>query len=262
MQLLRSAGYRYLSPLLVNPAKNKESQVFVLCYHSIDTDGWRFSVSPDNFKKQINYLLRCYRPLSLPELATYLRGEIKFNGSHFLITFDDGYRNILSIYDFCQRVGVRPSVFVLSQPAKADRRQLQSQNPLLESNELVFLKKSGWVIGCHSATHPDFRSLSAKEKAKEISGSKRELEEQLHAPVDYFAYPKGVYNEEIKEEVRRAGYRLAFSMDNYELKKDSNPLTLPRTGVDGTHTFEEFKNVFLPGSIRFRRLVKLFYGNQ
>ena len=44
----------------------------ILCYHSIDNDGWDFSVRLDEFEKQINYLSSRFSFVSLNVVTLYL----------------------------------------------------------------------------------------------------------------------------------------------------------------------------------------------
>src|SRR3990167_6503255 len=92
---------------------NRKNSLFILCYHSVDIGNWRFSVGIREFKKQIEFLLKEYRPISLSDLDKYLIGGKKLQNPSFLITFDDGYQDILKIKPFLKNKGIRPAVFIL-----------------------------------------------------------------------------------------------------------------------------------------------------
>lgn len=235
---------------------NRKPKILIFCYHSIATDDWRFSVSCDEFKKQINHLLKSYQPASLKEIHQYLRGEIKIKKPSFVITFDDGYKDILITKDFLKKLNIKPTVFVLSDQKNADQNELGTNRQFLNTEDLLELKNAGWEIGCHSATHQDFSLLNELEIKKEIISSKLELEKKLLFPVEYFSYPKGRYNADVITALTNAGYTLGVSMDDRVLSIKTNPYKIPRVGVDNTHTFLEFKALHAYPAILFRRILK------
>ncbi len=55
----------------------KKPNVTVLCYHSISTDGWRFSTKPSDFKKQIKLFSKHYDFISGNDFKKYLKGTFK-----------------------------------------------------------------------------------------------------------------------------------------------------------------------------------------
>ncbi len=67
----------------------------------------------------------------------------------------------MDVKDFLRDAGVKPIVFVLSDPARSDRAELQSNLDFLDIEALRSLGREGWDIGCHSATHPDFGALTS-----------------------------------------------------------------------------------------------------
>jgi len=53
--------------------------------------------SVDQFRKDIDTFLSLYRPISLHELLESIRGERALPGNSFLLTFDDGFREIYEV---------------------------------------------------------------------------------------------------------------------------------------------------------------------
>jgi len=66
------------------------------------------------------------------------------------------------------------------------------------------------TIGSHTMNHPDLRASEDGALRFELEESRRFLEAQLATPVDYFAYPFGLYDERVLIATRAAGYRAAF----------------------------------------------------
>lgn len=247
----------YLTLLVIDQLWGAKAQIIVLCYHGLADDGWRFSVKKSNFVRQIDYLLKQnYRLITLRNLDNYLKGKSEISKPAAIITFDDGYRNLLEIKDYLSQKGIKPALFVLSDRRKADRKELATNNKLLTKKELLKLKKLGWEIGCHSATHRDFSKLEKKDIQGEVVDSKKALEKELGLRIDYFAYPKGIYNKAILRKIKSAGYQLGLSMDDALIDKTTRRLVIPRVGIEGTHSLAEFKATISPKAIFLRGLIK------
>jgi len=252
--LIRRLGYISLG-IAGSLFHKKEKGVIVFCYHSIANDSWRFSVNFEDLKKQIEYLLKSRRPISIEELLSHIKGDKIIREPAFLLTFDDGYRDLISIKTFLQEKGIKPVAFVLARPDEANREELDSTRLFLNAKEILELKAAGWEIGCHSSTHSDFSKLSSDELRFEIIRAKSELEKELGFPIKYFAHPKGKYSGEIIALVKEAGYEAAFSMDNGYADFKNNTLSIPRIGVDRTHTDKEFTYFTSPLVMFIRKLI-------
>lgn len=246
----------FFSPLF----PKEKNTVTILCYHSISPDSpeaWKFGVSQESFEAQIEMLLeKGYRFMALSELEEALKiGQMPSERS-FVLTFDDGYRDILAVREFLKVRGIRPALFVLAEPSQADRNEAAKEHPFLSREEILLLANDGWEIGCHSATHSDFSKLDAKGERREIGEAKVRLERELGIPIRYFAYPKGWYSEALKVRVKDAGFALGLSMDDGFLSDRTDRLALPRVGIDRTHTGKEFLHLFVTPAILFRQTVK------
>lgn len=253
--MLRNTTYSIIG-LFNSIFSNRTPHIIIYCYHSISDDGWRFSVTENNFKKQIHCLLKNQIPLSVQDLPSYLSGEKKLTKNAFVITFDDGYADIISIKDFLKELNVYPTVFILSNSEHAHRDELETERAFLSEEQIRDLQSSGWEIGSHSATHANFAFLSAIQIDKEVNESKIELEKKIGHPVAYFAYPKGVYSPQILNAVSAAHYTLAFSVDDDYVTTQTNTLAIPRVGVDGTHTLQQFLHLASPLAMSVRKIVK------
>lgn len=252
---LRRSVYRTLAPLaMLFPGRR---QTVVLAYHGIGRDQWRFGVTFDDFCAQIERVLALgFRPTTLDSVYEAIERKEELPGKSFVVTFDDGYKDILLVKRFLEKRDIRPAVFVLSEQGGADRTELGTGRQFLSQHEILELHTAGWEVGCHSASHADFSKLDAEALEREVVSAKKVLEEKLGFNIRYFAYPKGFHSELIRATVKRAGYRGALSMDDGFIGSTTDPYALPRVGVDRTHTMEEFGRTFLWPIIGFRLLVK------
>jgi|SRR3989344_5104180 len=257
--LLRKSLY-FLSYYIDKLVNHRGRKIFILCYHSLGEDDWFYNVRPEDFKSQMNYLLTHYNPISLSDLYNFLEGENTLDKDSFVVTFDDGYRDILSVKDFCSKNQIKPTVFVLSQPGKANRDELETPRQFLRNADILKLYKAGWEIGSHGSTHNYFGTLDKNHLLSEIVQSKYHLEKALKIPINFFAYPKGVYNTGIINIVKTAEYKLGLSMDNNVIKPGVNRFLLPRVGVNRSHSLQEFRSIFLSTSAKMRNIITMIFG--
>ena len=69
--------------------------------------------------------------------------------------------------------------------------------------QICELVNMGCKLGWHTWSHRDLTKLSREEQIKEITPP---------FPMDYFAYPYGVFNQDIIELVKQAGFKKAYSV--------------------------------------------------
>lgn len=254
--IFRRAIYR-VSAWLERLLPSLSSHIVILCYHSIGDD-WRFSVKKEDFVRQIR-LLRAsgYRFVPLADVHPYINREKPLREKLAVLTFDDGYRDILAVRDFIKAERLKPTVFVLAEPMLAADGEVAPGRPFLSIDEIHSLRRDGWEIGCHSATHADFSMLQDEEVlAREIRGAKLKLEQELKTPIRYFAYPKGFHDARLREAVRHAGYALGLSMDDRIMPGLVDRYAVPRVGVDLSHAPEDTAGMVSAFAIRLRMLVK------
>lgn len=253
--LCRRSTYALLG-FLDRSVLKRQPNIFVLSYHSVTTDDWRFSVNASVLKKQIAYLKKNFDIISLKTLEEYIKGQTKIDRPSVVLTFDDGYKDILTMKEYFEKQNIKPALFVLANTKHPNWTEIGSKREFLTKRDIQALHKAGWEIGCHSATHSNLATLSDTALHEEIITAKQSLEKDLGIPFDYFAYPRGKYNKVVLQYVKKAKYTMALTMDDGFIKPKIDLMTVPRVGVDRTHTFSEFINSFTPSVIQVRKLVK------
>lgn len=254
MKYIRNFVYHLLY-LIDNIFSVKQPLIIVLCYHNIGIDNWKFSISKSVFETQINYLLENREPLSLGELYSYISGKTLIEKPSFVVTFDDGCKGVLEVADFLKSKSINPTMFLIADSQKANRYELCTSMELLSKKDVLKLINKGWEIGSHSMTHADFGQLTSSMD-KEIINSKQKIQSDLGITINYFSYPKGKYDDEIITKLRSEKYKLAVTMDDGFINKNTNLYTIPRIGVDKTHSFRDFRSAISASSICFRSFIK------
>ena len=93
------------------------------------------------------------------------------------------------------------------------------QENYLSMEQLQELQSKGWEISSHGLDHTSFRSLSLNEVERQLSESKRYLEEN-GLTVENVAYPHGSYNYDILKIAKkyyRSGRIISRGMNNFPL---------------------------------------------
>lgn len=243
-----------LSYCIGTPLGLNKNTLSILCFHSISDNEDRYSVDYVTFKKIIDRIAHKANFMSIEDAISILnRKEMK--KPVVVLTIDDGYADVIKILPLVKKYNIPVTIFTLSNPNNANREELRHQGKLLTIKQLKFLHSQGWTVGCHSATHVDFSNLTRARLRKEIVDSKKELEKQLGMHIDYFAYPKGIFNDAIVKTVEKAGYKAAFAVLPSCVNKKSDRWSLPRVVVDATHSIADFPAVYSPTTFFIRRLI-------
>lgn len=111
-------------------------------------------------------------------------------------------------------------------------RQARSTHRSLSADGLRQIASSGLIdIGAHTMTHPALSSLPSRDQHKEITLSKKLLEDILGQTINAFSYPYGTvsdYSSETVRLLRQAGFNYACSNFPGPVSKKSDRFQLPR----------------------------------
>jgi peptidoglycan/xylan/chitin deacetylase (PgdA/CDA1 family) len=107
--------------------------------------------------------------------------------------------------------------------------QYPAEYKLLNWEMVREMNKNGIYFGDHTATHPVLPLEDEKSFEIEIFESKKILEKELGNTAVSFAYPNGKYNEEIRKQIIKAGYRVAVTTDKHTNKFGEDLFALGRT---------------------------------
>ncbi|GAC1473197.1 MAG: hypothetical protein PVSMB7_26840 [Chloroflexota bacterium] len=184
------------------------------------------TVQPDLFAAEMRYLLVSgHHPITALRLVSFLRTGGTLPTRAVVLTFDDGYADMYTqVYPYLRRSHLRATFFIV--PGFLDTPRY------LTWTQVADMARHGMDIEAHSLTHPDLTTLPPARAAREVAGSRRELQSRLHRSVSLFAYPYGAVNASVIEDVRKAGYLAAFTTRQGWWQSRSDRLTLPRVYPD------------------------------
>jgi len=92
------------------------------------------------------------------------------------------------------------------------------------------------TFGAHTHTHPIMPHTS--KKRQELETSRKAIKHYLGYYPKSFCYPNGDYDQETIEEVRKAGFDLAFSINFGRNSEKTNPFLINRIGANINDTWE------------------------
>jgi len=191
----------------------------IFCFHSVSDDDWLFSVPPRAFELLIKSLSDSKEIVKLDGL---LHEELDKKNNKVAITFDDGYEDVFSsAYPILKKYKVKACVFISGLPDDYGKFGSLNDKKLLDVKQIKTLKKAGWDIGYHTATHPDLRKFDSSKLSEEIVNSKKRIEKILGFEIEYFAYPYGLFNKKVVDVVKTAGYKFAFTVAGGKLDAKS-----------------------------------------
>jgi peptidoglycan/xylan/chitin deacetylase (PgdA/CDA1 family) len=191
----------------------------VIAYHKVT----RFEfggtwVPPGRFSAQLDLLSDAgYRFIDEDTFLRTVEGTRTGSSCELLLTFDDGYRELLDhAVPALARRRIPALLFIVSAFVG---RENSWELPLpgrrsvhLDWDELADLRRSGFAIGSHAATHRDLTRLGPDALRAELAESKSILDDRLGCRVRSLSYPFGRTNARVAAAAKRAGYRAAFSM--------------------------------------------------
>jgi peptidoglycan/xylan/chitin deacetylase (PgdA/CDA1 family) len=177
------------------------------------------TVSPERFERQVRWLARRGHVGIRPSDWVCWRREGKgLPDKPILLTFDDGYADIAEYaLPVLRRYGFGAAVYIVTGQLAGtntwDEVRGSGTHGLMTAEQIRYWATQGIEFGAHSRTHADLTTLSAKELAEEVIGSRDDLADLLGSRVVSFAYPYGFYNQAVVDCVRGA-FDLAFVADD------------------------------------------------
>jgi peptidoglycan/xylan/chitin deacetylase (PgdA/CDA1 family) len=166
-------------------------------------------VSPEVFRKQMRFLREHrYNIVTLEVVADLLKNNKRIPPKTVAITFDDGYRdNYIYAYPIIKEYKIPVTIFIIVNEVG------RAQQDRLYWSEIKEMQSSGLVtFGSHALDPEPLVNLkSPLELKRQIFDSKKILEKELGTTVNSFCYAGGLFNNDIKELTKEAGYTVAAS---------------------------------------------------
>lgn len=216
-----------ISKIKVADAKTilARKQVPILCYHQVRN--WKASdgkvgkdyiVEVQNFKDQIKMLADSgYHSILPDQLYAYLNTGAPLPSKPIMFTFDD---TELSQFEtaapILKKHGFKAVYFIMMVTIGKKAKYAS----YMTSDQIKQLHDAGNAIGNHSYDHKNFKKYTGKDWEEQLDKPNKKIEEIIGEKVTTFAYPFGLWNAAGIPELKKRGFKMAFSLADKRDEKD------------------------------------------
>lgn len=190
---------------------------------------------------------RCVVESELHELRILYDGQ----ESYFSLRSErEKEKSICDIIDCCKKLPEDQKEHIIRQLAhgtKQDSSYGHEDSAAMSWSEIKEMQEHRIEFFPHTKSHPILLNISAEEKEKEISESKKIIEQHIRKPANVFCYPNGKH-EDVSDEIilalKKKGYIASFTAE-----EGFDP-------ADGDVDFFRLKRYPLPNDLlRFKKIV-------
>lgn len=221
----------------------------ILCYHNLNsTRPGSMNMTPTKFEMQLQWIINNgFTIIPLQQAVSYLAGKTNtLPKKSVVLTFDDGWQSDYTyLYPIIKKYKVPVTLFIYP-------GAISTTKHFLTWDELTELQKSGFFnIQGHTFTHPNFKQekkhLSAERYNQllthELVDSKKILEEKMQKPITLLAWPFGIYNNDLEDAAKKAGYTMAFTIDYKSANRGYAPMGEPRFMIIDAESEKTFEGI-------------------
>jgi peptidoglycan/xylan/chitin deacetylase (PgdA/CDA1 family) len=225
-------------------------RVTILCYHGVTeqpaggADAAKgLHVNRLRFAEHLDFLQRNYNVISLSEYLLARREGRSLGDYSVVLTFDDGFRNFLTVAaPMIAERNFPATVFLITDKASEDDPAQRSSTwtPIDDRRYLSWAEARelkavyGFEFGSHTCSHSPLLGLSKADTERELVHSFKQLVSRLGVAEPTLSYPKGEYSSLLAEEARKLGYSCALTTDRGQNEFGHDLFTLGRTLI-GNH---------------------------
>jgi peptidoglycan/xylan/chitin deacetylase (PgdA/CDA1 family) len=217
---------------------NKSATVAILGYHDVrDRGGSPMLIAGSKFREQMQAIKDSNIPvIPLADVMAWKRGEKNIPQESIVITFDDGWEGVYEhAFPVLKEFGFPFTVYLYKKYVNIGGRSLGWE-------QIREMMQHGCEIGSHSVSHESLKKMprTAKTDADyqqwilaELKDSREFLEQNLKVKVTSFAYPYGVFDDEIMNTGLQIGYESLVTVNGQKVSWDTPNGKLGRYIIHG-----------------------------
>ncbi|QJR80852.1 polysaccharide deacetylase family protein [Alteromonas pelagimontana] len=225
--------------LLFSPlsfAQKTDNAVILLYHHVAENTPASTSISPEQFRQHMAFIKENYTVAPLKNVVETLKNKQPLPDRTLVITFDDGYDDILkNAHPILEEYGFPYTVFI--NPAQIGRQSHQ-----LTWKEVNAMQKQGATFANHTQDHLHMLAKNADESEakwlsrvwQNVEEAEAMLKEKTGKSLKYLAYPFGEFNTMLAEKLKEEGYT-GFGQHSGGVSHYSDFTALPRFPAAGPY---------------------------
>ncbi len=244
-----------LALLIVVPVRDlartlrQKHPVRVFTFHRIsELSRDDLTVSPGTFRRQLQYIRKHHDIVDIEHGLELLESSARLKRPAAVLTFDDAYRSVYEIgAAMLAEFKLRGCCFATTDLVGTERWfPWDSDSPVrdflsvMNWEELRELRRMGWTIGSHTATHPRLADCDDARLRHELEASLDALRTRLNlgsgsVPLAYpFGGPSDISDKGLRL-VHEVGYRACCSNFGGENRPPVSSYDIRRIDIGGDH---------------------------
>ena len=205
----------------------------ILAYHDVNENPTEETdISIKNFEKQMKYISKHYKTLSMDEFYDWKSGA-DINGKKVLLTFDDGKESFYTIVvPLLEKYNLKGTIFVIENGVGQEGYLTHEQVEDLKENHPLI------TVASHSYNLHDETSANSND----YNLYNKDMEKNTENHYTFYAYPFGIMNECYKQALQENHYKLAFlfSPSKWASRQQDN-LEITRVPIYKSNSILKFK---------------------
>jgi peptidoglycan/xylan/chitin deacetylase (PgdA/CDA1 family) len=228
-------------PVPMEPVVNKAARVSILGYHDF-TAGKTTNdmvINIGDFRDQMQAIKDAQKPvISMREFLDWKRGKNPIPDQSVMITIDDGWKATHSLaMDVLKEFNYPFTVFLY-------KNYIGIGGKSMTHEEIRELAAAGATLSSHSVSHHNLSDRKGRSAEAYTAWLKEELEESHHFLVEefgdtgavekVFAFPYGIYNDQVTKLAKEFGYEACFTVNGKKSPWNTENMEIGRYIVHGT----------------------------
>lgn len=217
--------------------RNPQIKIPIITYHYVenlkdpeDTKRRSLTTSPYVLEQSLQTLQKAgYSTHFVREIPRILYDKVPYSTKSAFLTFDDGYDNFYSIVlPLLKKYNAKGTLFVIN--------NYVGREGFVTQRQLEEIRDSGLVeIAAHTMDHAYLKDAPKNYALREMSESKKDLEQRLGIRVFSIAYPYGAFTAQTAELAKQVPFAVAVSVIPGVMQSKDNLYYLSRirSGVVG-----------------------------
>lgn len=207
----------------------------MLMYHSIEPSERTYSVTPEEFEKQMRFVKNKCVPVTLEQVVDHAIGNISLPSGSVAVTIDDGYLDTYTVaFPILKKYKIPATVFLTS--ALSPLEPL-GQLPRLSSAHVREMCESGLVtFEAHGRNHLNLKQAIADPRVfeDETRGCGEDITHMTGRSPRFYAYAGGHRSNQISQKLHELGYEALFGITEGLVGKGTSLSRIWRIQVDRT----------------------------